>query len=106
MESSEGTVLIVCIPKGDDSVRICRDYKVTINPGLEMDKYLFPKPQDLFAKADRGNEVEQTRLAPSLPADGNVARCKNISVHKTHTRVFRYERLPYGELAHLFCFNE
>ena len=33
----------------DGSVRICGDYKVTINPQLEIDHYPLPTPENLFA---------------------------------------------------------
>lgn len=62
MESSERTVLIVCIPKGDGSIKICRDYKVTINPGLERDKYLLPKPQDYLQKLTEGMKLSKLDL--------------------------------------------
>ena len=39
---------IVPVPKPDGSVRICSDFKVTINPVLQIDKHLIPKPEDLF----------------------------------------------------------
>ena len=40
---------IVPVPKGDGRIRLCSDYKVTINPMLEIDKYPLPKPDDIFA---------------------------------------------------------
>ena len=40
--TSERAAPIVTPVKKDDSVRVCGDFKVTINPQLEVDKYLFP----------------------------------------------------------------
>ena len=40
---------IVFVPKKDGTVRLCGDYKVSVNQALVVDKYPLPKPSDLFA---------------------------------------------------------
>jgi len=37
------------VPKGDGKIRLCGEYKVTIIPSLEVNKYPLPKPDELFA---------------------------------------------------------
>ena len=39
---------IVVVPKADSSVRICSDYKVTINQVVDDEQYLLPTAQDLY----------------------------------------------------------
>ena len=60
VENSEWAAPIVIVRKADNSIRICGDYKVTINPYLEMDNYPMPNAQNLFASLAGGRSF--TRL--------------------------------------------
>ena len=42
VERSEWAAPIVTIPKKDGRVRICGDYKVTVNAALDVDKFCAP----------------------------------------------------------------
>ena len=49
VEVSEWAAPIVPILKNDQSIRICGDYKVTVNQASKLDNYPIPKADDLFA---------------------------------------------------------
>ena len=51
---SEWASPIVIVPKTDGSVRICGDYKVTINPVIENDTYPIPTVDEVFEKMQGG----------------------------------------------------
>ena len=46
---SEWASLIVVVPKTNDDVRICADFKGTLDPALIPEQYPLPKIQDLCA---------------------------------------------------------
>ena len=48
IDHSEWAAPIVLIPGSDGSIRICGDYKVTINPSLQVDWHPLSRPNDLF----------------------------------------------------------
>jgi len=45
---SQWAAPIVPVPKLGGAIGICGDYKVTVNPHLEVDQYPLPKPDTIF----------------------------------------------------------
>ena len=60
VEQSAWAAPVVVLRKGDGSIRLCGDYKVTINPFLKNNQYPTPNAQDLFATLVGGRKF--TRL--------------------------------------------
>ena len=54
---------IVPVVKGDGSVRICGDFKLTVNPVLLIDKYPQSRREDLFAGLAGGQTFSKLDLA-------------------------------------------
>ena len=76
---------IVTVPKRDGEVRICGDYKVTVNPVLEVDQYPLPRPEDLFATLARGKYFSTMDLSHAynqLPLDDNARPFLTINTHR------------------------
>ena len=48
VSTSEWASPIVCVPKKDNKVRICGNYKVTINGVLDLEQYPLPLPVDNY----------------------------------------------------------
>ena len=48
VQYSEWAALIIAVDKPDGGVRICGDFKTTISPVIEVDKYPLPKIEEIF----------------------------------------------------------
>lgn len=92
------------LPKGDGQLRLCGDYKVTINLELEIAQYPLPKLEDIFAtlaeevflKIDPTHAYQQMRLAPEF---------RDLVTINTHKRLYHYPRLPSGVASALALFQ-
>ena len=51
------------VPKKDGTFRISGDYKVTVNPALEVDQYSLPKPEDIIATLAGGTAFSKIDLS-------------------------------------------
>ncbi len=97
VEMAEWAAPIVPVLKADKTkVRICGDFRVTVNPVSKLDSYPIPKVEDLFAVLEKGKaytKLDLTSAYQQLPLDEDS---KNYVVINTQKGLFRYTRLPYG----------
>ena len=87
---------IVVVPKKDGKLRLCGDYKVTLNPSLEIDKYPLPKPEDLFATLSGGKVFSKIDLSQAYQQMQLDDCSKELVTVNTHRGLYRYNRLPFG----------
>ena len=57
VESSDWATPIVPVLKPDGTVRICGDFKLTLNQYLDVPEYPMPTPEELFTKLNGGDKV-------------------------------------------------
>lgn len=84
------------VPKRDGQVRICGDYKVTVNPVLNINQYPLPRPEDLFATVAGGKYFSALDLSHAynqIVLDDDAREFLTIN---THRGLFRHTRLPFG----------
>ena len=73
---SDWAAPIVPVLKSDGKIRVCGDFKVTVNPHLEIEKYPFPKPDDLFsslAGGQRFTKLDLSQAYQQMPLQKNVS---------------------------------
>ena len=87
---------IVAVPKKDGTFRICGDYKVTVNPALDVDQYPLPKPSDLFASLAGGQKFSVLDLSQAYQQLLLDEESKAYTTINTHKGLYQYTRLPFG----------
>ena len=84
------------MPKSDGSIRICGDYKVTINPVLQVDQFPVPKPDDLFATLAGGKKFSKLDLSHAYQQVLLEPESRKYVTVNTHKGLYQYNRLPFG----------
>ena len=97
---------VVVVPKGEGCMRVCGDYKVTVNPVLVVDKYPLPKPDDLMAQLVRGQKFSKLDLSQAyqqILLDDNSRKFVTINMH---LGLFQYTRVPFGIVSTAVLFQK
>ena len=94
--SSDWAAPIVAVPKKDGTVRLCGDYKVTVNPALEVDQYPLPVPEAMFATLAGGKNFTTLDLSQAYQQLELEEESRKYLAINTHRGLYQYTRLPYG----------
>ena len=87
---------IVPVPKKDGKVRICGDYKVTVNPHLDVDQHPLPRPEELFSTLANGKaftKIDLSQAYQQMQLEESSAQYLTVN---TPTGLYQYTRLPFG----------
>lgn len=103
---SDWAAPIVPVLKPNGSVRICGDYKVTINPALEVQQYPLPTAQDLFTKLNGGQKFTKLDLSTAYQQVELDEASRDYVCINTHKGIYRYTRLPFGVACAPAIFQE
>lgn len=94
--SSQWATPIVSVVKPNGNVRICGDFKVTVNPALKAEHCVLPKVDDIFASLAGGqkfSKIDLTQAFLSMKVDEKDTELLTIN---TPFGLYRYKRLCYG----------
>ena len=75
---------IVPVLKSDKkSVRICGDFKMTVNQASKLDRYPIPKIEDLFSKLSGGKTFSKLDMSQAyIPAVGTRRKLQELCGHQ------------------------
>ena len=93
---SEWATPVVPVHKKDGSVRLCGDYKITLNPELQVNQYPLPTPEDLFATLNGGRVFSKLDLAKAYHQVELSSKSQDMTTINTHKGLYKLLRLPFG----------
>ena len=96
VDFSDWATPVVPVFKKDGSVRLCGDYKITVNPAIEIDKYPLPRIEDLFYKLQGGVQFTKLDLSHAYQQICLDEKSRKLLTINTHKGLFRYNRLAFG----------
>ena len=84
------------MPKADGSVRLCGDYKVTINQVVDDEQYPLPTAQDLYSTLAGSKVFKKLDLAHAYAQMSVDEASQSYMCINTHKGLYAYRKLPYG----------
>ena len=87
---------IVPVLKRDGKIRICGDYKLTVNQATKTDPYPLPRIEDIFASLSKGKSFTKLDLAHAYQQVPLSDEAKELTTINTHKGLNQYNRLPFG----------
>ena len=93
---SEWASPIVPVVKRNGAVRICGDFKVSINPQIQVDQYPLPRVEDVFATLSGGKKFSKLDLRQAYLQMPVEEKSKEYLTVNTHKGLYRYNRLAFG----------
>ena len=96
VQFSDWAAPIVPVTKPDGSIRICGDYKLTVNGAAKLKSHPLPRIDDILASLAGGKSFTKLNLAHAynqIPLDEEA---KKYVVINTHKGLYKYNHLPFG----------
>uniref|UniRef100_A0AAV2JTD4 Gypsy retrotransposon integrase-like protein 1 n=4 Tax=Knipowitschia caucasica TaxID=637954 RepID=A0AAV2JTD4_KNICA len=87
---------IVPVAKKSGAVRVCGDFKITINPVLQAEQYPLPRIEDIFANLAGGKRFTKVDLAEAYLQMEIEEDSKMFLTINTLKGLYRYNRLVFG----------
>ncbi|XP_047517455.1 uncharacterized protein K02A2.6-like isoform X1 [Pieris napi] len=96
VDHSDWATPLVIASKADGGIRICADYKVTLNRALMIDRYPVPRIDELFSDLSGNKYFTKIDLSQAYNQLELDSESKAYTVINTHKGLFKYNRLVYG----------
>ncbi|XP_062556822.1 uncharacterized protein K02A2.6-like [Armigeres subalbatus] len=105
-EIAEWGTPLVPVLKKDKSIRLCADYRVTVNPFLEDKRYPMPVVEDLFDALQGGKLFSKLDLKSAYNQLELEEESRKMLAWSTHKGIYYVNRLPFGTKPACAIFQE
>lgn len=95
-EFSKWATPVVAVVKKDKSIRICGDYRSTVNSVMKSNAYPLPTSSEVMEAVSTGkffSKLDLQQAYQQLVVDDNSAEVLTLNTHKG---LFKVRRLPFG----------
>uniref|UniRef100_A0AC34FRY1 Retrovirus-related Pol poly from transposon n=1 Tax=Panagrolaimus sp. ES5 TaxID=591445 RepID=A0AC34FRY1_9BILA len=106
VEHSKWATPIVPILKPNGDVRICGDYKSTINPVMEVDEHPLPRIEDMFHELNGCTVFCKLDLRDAYHQIELEEESRELTTINTHKGLFQYNVLPFGAASAVAIFQK
>ena len=93
---SDWATPVVPVVKPNGKVRLCGDFKVTVNPQLQIDQHPLPVIEEIFASLSGGQRFSKLDLKAAYTQMEMDESSKPLLTLNTHLGLYRLNRLAYG----------
>ena len=95
VDSSPFLSPIVVVPKGENGIRLCVDYK-KINKFIVIDQHPLPTADEIFSRLSGAQVFSKLDLRSAYHQLEIMEDSRNLTAFTSHVGQFRYKRLPFG----------
>ena len=96
VDSSDWASPTVNVTKSSGDIRLCSDFKNTLNPQILVDEYPQPTGEELFSELAGCKYFTKLDLSKCFEQFIIAEECRNYLTINTHRGLFRHRRMPYG----------
>ena len=96
IEFAEWASPIVVVKKKNGDVRLCADFKVSINKYIDQQQHPIPSPTDLLSTLSGGQLFTKLDLRQAYTQLPLSSESQKYCVISTHRGLYAYTRLPFG----------
>ena len=96
VQHSEWASPVVTVLKADGSIRLCGDYKRTLNPYCVVDQYPMPRIEDTFAQLAGCKKFTKIDLSQAYLQLTLNEESRKFTTVNTSRGLYQFRRMPFG----------